>query len=120
CTAAMRWALEHARSGEGPAFLEAVTYLIGPHTTSDDPTRYRSADEVESWKRRDPLARVEAFLRSEDAFDDAFRADVDAAALEVTTGMRTAVTEAVTRPALSVLDHVYAEPHTGLDEERTQ
>ena len=118
CTAAMRWALEHARSGEGPAFLEAVTYRIGPHTTSDDPTRYRSSDEVESWKGRDPLARVEAFLESEGALDDAFRAEVDAAALAVTTGMRTAVTEAVTRPALSVLDHVYAEPHTGIEEER--
>ncbi len=120
CTAAMRWALDHARSGEGPAFIEAVTYRIGPHTTSDDPTRYRDRDEVEAWKARDPLARVEAFLTAAGAFDEAFRADVDAAALAVTTGMRTAVSEAVTRPALSVLDDVYEHPHTGLAEQRAQ
>jgi pyruvate dehydrogenase E1 component alpha subunit len=118
CTAAMRWALDHARGGGGPAFIEAVTYRIGPHTTSDDPTRYRSADDVETWKGRDPLSRLEAHLRGAGAFDDAFQAEVDAAAQKVTAGMRTAVLEAVTRPALSVLDHVYAEPHTGIDEER--
>lgn len=118
CTAAMRWALDHARSGGGPAFIEAVTYRIGPHTTSDDPTRYRSADDVEAWKGRDPLTRLEAYLTGAGAFDDAFRAEVDAAAQVITAGMRTAVMEAVTRPALSVLDDVYAEPHTGIEEER--
>jgi pyruvate dehydrogenase E1 component alpha subunit len=118
CTAAMRWALEHARTGGGPAFIEAVTYRIGPHTTSDDPTRYRSADDVEIWKGRDPLSRLEAHLRGAGAFDDAFQAEVDAAAQKVTAGMRTAVLDAVTRPALSVLDHIYAEPHTGIEEER--
>ena len=46
CLGAMRWALDHARSGTGPAFLEAVTYRMGPHTTSDDPTRYRDPAEV--------------------------------------------------------------------------
>lgn len=118
CMAAMRWALDHARSGEGPAFLEAVTYRLGPHTTSDDPTRYRTGDEVEQWRGRDPLTRVEAYLASVGGLDDAFRAEVDAAALDVTTRMRTAVTEVVTSPALSVLDHVYELPHTGLEEQR--
>ena len=51
-------ALDHARSGKGPAFIEAVTYRMGPHTTSDDPTRYRDKDEVERWRRRDPIARM--------------------------------------------------------------
>lgn len=118
CTAAMRWALDHARSGEGPAFIEAVTYRMGPHTTSDDPSRYRSGEEVEAWRARDPLTRVEALLRAEDAFDDAFRADVDADALSFTTQMRTAAIDAVSRPPLAVLDGVYAEPHTGIDEQR--
>ncbi len=118
CLAAMRWATDHARRGEGPAFVEAVTYRMGPHTTSDDPTRYRDRDEVEQWRRRDPIDRVEALLRAEGAFDDAFvasvRADADALAAEV----RQAAMGAVTRPALSIFDHVYAEPHTGVEEER--
>jgi pyruvate dehydrogenase E1 component alpha subunit len=118
CTAAMRWALDHARSGEGPAFLEAVTYRMGPHTTSDDPTRYRSADDVEQWRARDPLTRLEAHLRSIDAFDDAFTAAVDADALAYTTEMRAAAIGAVTKPPLALLDDVYATPHTGLDEQR--
>jgi len=120
CMAAMRWALDHARSGEGPAFLEAVTYRMGPHTTSDDPTRYRSPDDLEAWRARDPLSRVEAFLTAVDAFDDDFQAEVDAAALDVTTRMRAAVTEVVTAPPLSVLDHVYELPHTGIDEGRAR
>lgn len=120
CLAAMRWALDHARTGKGPVFIEAVTYRMGPHTTSDDPTRYRSADEVEAWRRKDPLTRLEALLRSQDAFDDAFAADVQADADRFTAGMREAALTAVTRPAIEVLDDVYAEPHTGLDEQRTR
>lgn len=120
CLAAMRWALDHARTGKGPVFIEAVTYRMGPHTTSDDPTRYRSADEVEAWRRKDPLTRLEALLRSQDAFDDAFAADVQADADRFTAGMREAALTAVTRPAIEVLDDVYAEPHTGLDEQRAR
>ncbi len=118
CTAAMRWALERARRGEGPAFIEAVTYRMGPHTTSDDPTKYRSADEVDAWRARDPLARLEVLLRGLGAFDEAFQAEVDAEALALTTQMREAAIGAVTRPPLAVLDDVYATPHTGLAEQR--
>ena len=118
CTAAMRWALDHARGGGGPVFLEAITYRMGPHTTSDDPTRYRSSDEVDLWRARDPLTRLEALLRAEGAFDEEFRADVDADALSFTTQMRSAAIDAVSAAPLSVLDHVYAEPHTGLEEQR--
>src|SRR6478735_12173696 len=78
CVAAMRWALDHARHGRGPAFIEAVTYRMGPHTTSDDPTRYRDKDEVERWRRRDPILRIEALLRAQGEFHEDFRADVDA------------------------------------------
>lgn len=120
CLAAMRWALDHARTGKGPVFIEAVTYRMGPHTTSDDPTRYRSAEEVEAWRRKDPLTRLEALLRSQGAFDDEFVAEVQADADRFTAGMREAALTAVTRPPIEVLDDVYAEPHTGLDEQRTR
>ncbi|MDZ8202504.1 pyruvate dehydrogenase (acetyl-transferring) E1 component subunit alpha [Microbacterium sp. SSW1-59] len=114
CLAAMRWAAEHARSGQGPAFIEAVTYRIGPHTTSDDPTRYRDAEDVEQWRRRDPLLRLEALLRADGAWDDAFAADVAQAADHWGAGVRDAALHAVSREPLAVFDDVYAEPHAGL------
>ena len=119
CLAAMRWALDHARRGAGPVFIEAVTYRMGPHTTSDDPTRYRDKEEVESWRRRDPIARVEALLRSMGEFDDEFAAGVAADADALAAEVRQAAMTAVTRDPLTVLDDVYAEPHSGLEEQRT-
>lgn len=119
CLAAMRWALDHARRGEGPAFIEAVTYRMGPHTTSDDPTRYRDKDEVERWRRRDPIARVEAHLRAQGEFDDAFAAEVQQDADTLGAALRAACLGAVSRAPLGVLDHVYEEPHSGLEEQRT-
>nr|WP_179490169.1 pyruvate dehydrogenase (acetyl-transferring) E1 component subunit alpha [Microbacterium immunditiarum] len=118
--AAMRWAIDHARSGKGPAYIEAVTYRIGPHTTSDDPTRYRSKDEVERWKQRDPIARVEALLRAEGAFDDEFAASVASDADELGAKVREATLTATSREPIGVLDHVYEEPHTGLQEQRRE
>lgn len=118
CFAAMRWALDIARRGNGPAFIEAVTYRMGPHTTSDDPTRYRGKDEVEAWRARDPLTRLEALLRAEGEFDDAFAAEVAAEADRLGADVRAATLGAVTRPAIEVFDDVYAEPHSGLDEQR--
>lgn len=118
CYAAMRWALEHARSGKGPAFIEAVTYRIGPHTTADDPTRYRDAEEVAAWRRRDPLSRLEAFLRAEGAYDADFERDVAAAGDAFAARMRDAAISYRTRRAETVFENVYAEPHTGLEEER--
>src|SRR6478609_10606921 len=116
--AAMRWALDHARSGKGPAFIEAVTYRMGPHTTSDDPTRYRDKEEVERWRRRDPIARVEALLRVEGAFDDAFATEVAADADRLVAEVRSACLSARSKEPIEVFDHVYDEPHVGLDAQR--
>ncbi len=119
CTAAMRWATERARSGEGPAYIEAVTYRLGPHTTSDDPTRYRSADEVARWRTRDPLLRVAEVLRRRGALA-AVEAEAEKDAAAFTAGMRRAAVGATTRPPLAMLDAVYAEPHSGIDRQREQ
>ena len=54
-----------ARNGEGPTLIEAVTYRLGPHTTSDDPTIYRSNEEVEMWSKRDPMIRFKQYLINE-------------------------------------------------------
>ena len=58
-------ALQRARDGQGPTFVEAYTYRMGAHTTTDDPTRYRLSDDVERWKLKDPIARVEAYLQAQ-------------------------------------------------------
>jgi pyruvate dehydrogenase E1 component alpha subunit len=59
---ATKAAADKARSGGGPTLIEAVTYRIGGHSTSDDPAKYRSAEEVELWRRRDPLARFKLYM----------------------------------------------------------
>jgi 2-oxoisovalerate dehydrogenase E1 component alpha subunit len=70
-------ALWRARSGGGPTLIEAYTYRLGPHTTSDDPTRYRSSAEEDRWRVRDPLARVRAHLLDAGEADERWFADLD-------------------------------------------
>lgn len=116
--AATRWAADHARTGNGPAFLELVTYRMGPHTTSDDPTRYRNEADVELWAQRDPIARVEAYLRSLKELDDSHLEAANEKADAVAAELRAACIGMVTRPALAVFDGVYAEPHSGIRRQR--
>ena len=78
CLAVTRWALEECRTGNGPVLVEAFTYRMDAHTTSDDPTRYRLADELELWKLKDPIERVRVHLVREhgveqDFFDEVAR-----------------------------------------------
>ncbi len=120
CMAAMRWALAHARAGKGPAYIEAVTYRMGPHTTADDPTRYRRDDELEAWRRRDPIARLEAHLLSIGELSDEQIAETQKAADVAAREMRAECLSMVTRPPLAVFDGVYAEPHAGLDRQREE
>ncbi|MBO9625828.1 MAG: pyruvate dehydrogenase (acetyl-transferring) E1 component subunit alpha [Microbacterium sp.] len=120
CLAAMRWALDHARSGKGPAYIEAVTYRMGPHTTADDPTRYRPEGELEAWRRRDPITRLDAYLRAAGELTDEHLAEIQAAADLAAKEMRAACLGMVTRPPLAVFDRVYAEPHTGLERQRDE
>lgn len=120
CMAAMRWALKHARTGNGPAFIEAVTYRMGPHTTADDPTRYRNEAELESWRQRDPIARLEAYLRATGDLTDQHLTEIQTAADAVATEMRAACLGMVSRAPLAVFDGVYAEPHTGIERQRNE
>ena len=63
-------AVDRARAGEGPTFIECLTYRMGPHSSSDDPTRYRSNDEVERWGKKDPLLRFTQYLRRSEILTD--------------------------------------------------
>ena len=80
CLAVTRAALQAAREGQGPTLIEAFTYRMGAHTTTDDPTRYRLAGELEAWKLRDPIERVKAYLVRSGAADASFLDDVEAEA----------------------------------------
>ncbi|MGH3586048.1 MAG: pyruvate dehydrogenase (acetyl-transferring) E1 component subunit alpha [Pseudonocardia sp.] len=78
CLAVTRWALEECRSGNGPVLVEAFTYRMDAHTTSDDPSRYRLADELELWKLKDPIERVRANLVREHHVDQEYFDEVQA------------------------------------------
>jgi pyruvate dehydrogenase E1 component alpha subunit len=118
--AVTREALERARRGEGPTFIEAVTYRMGPHTTSDDPSRYADPLEREDWAAKDPIVRVEAYLRSTGALTDEIAGQVSARADEVARRLRAAVLAMPDPAPLSMFDHAYAEPHRGLQRQRSQ
>jgi pyruvate dehydrogenase E1 component alpha subunit len=113
-------AVARARAGEGPTLIEARTYRMGPHNTSDDPTRYVDPDELEEQRALDPVARLRRYLTAEELTDEAseqrlldeLRAEFDAAVAEV---------EAAAVPGAGALfDHVYAEPPARLEQQRRE
>jgi pyruvate dehydrogenase E1 component alpha subunit len=113
-------ATERARSGEGPTLIEALTYRTGPHTTTDDHLRYRSADEVERWRRRDPIDRVRVYLRDAGAWDREWEDDVSAAAA-ASIEDAVAAAEAVEPPEPSdIFESMYAEPTAVLERQRSE
>jgi 2-oxoisovalerate dehydrogenase E1 component alpha subunit len=120
CYAVTKKALQAAREGQGPTLIEAVTYRMGAHTTTDDPTRYRLASELEVWKLKDPIERVRAYLvRTGQAGPD-FLAEVDAEAKKVGAELREACRTMPDPPPLAIFDNVYAEPTAILRAEREQ
>ena len=116
--AATRLALARAYAGQGPTLVEAVTYRMGPHTTSDDPTRYRSRAEEELWRAKDPLVRLRRLLRAEGASDDTFEERVDAAADDAAAALRAGCLGMADPEPETLFDHVYAAPHPLLEAER--
>lgn len=116
--AAVSAALARGRSGDGPTLIECLTYRMESHTNSDDPTKYRDAEEVEHWKQFDPIARLEKYLRQAGALDDSGVAEVTASAEELAASVRDAMnTEAEIDPT-ELFAHVYANPRTSLGEQQ--
>ena len=113
-------ALQNAREGNGPTLVEAYTYRMGAHTTSDDPTRYRLSDELESWKLKDPVARMKAYLSRNGYADQAFFDALDKESDELAVHVRKGCLEMPDPEPLAIFDHVYAEQHPLLEEERAQ
>ncbi|SFK40412.1 pyruvate dehydrogenase (acetyl-transferring) E1 component subunit alpha [Geodermatophilus ruber] len=116
--AVTRAALAAAREGQGPTFIEAFTYRMGAHTTSDDPTRYRLASELEEWKLRDPIARLKVHLSRSGIADHHFFDSVERAADELATRIRSGTVEMPDPPATAMFDSVYAEQTPHLAQQR--
>ncbi|MGB8650474.1 MAG: pyruvate dehydrogenase (acetyl-transferring) E1 component subunit alpha [Mycobacteriales bacterium] len=116
--AVTRSALDAARTGQGPTLIEAFTYRMGAHTTSDDPTRYRLASELEAWKLKDPLERMKSFLYKQQIVDAAFFEKVEADADELAARIRKGCLEMPDPDPLSMFEHVYDESTPLLAEER--
>jgi pyruvate dehydrogenase E1 component alpha subunit len=117
CYAVTKKHMDDARAGKGPSLIEALTYRIGAHTTSDDPSKYRDPAEVAEWAAKDPLIRFERFLRKQGIGQDFFD-EVKTAGDELATELREK-TFAMTEPPLELMfDHVYSEPHPLIEEQR--
>lgn len=110
-------ALDDARGGGGPQAIEAVTYRMGAHTTSDDPTKYRTAAEEEAWTRRDPIARMRTYLEHRGA-SAGFFAGVDAESADVAEDARRRTLELGELGTEIMFDHVYSEPDALLSQQR--
>jgi pyruvate dehydrogenase E1 component alpha subunit len=111
-------ALNSARSGQGPMLIEAFTYRMGAHTTSDDPTKYRISAEVEVWKLRDPIARLKAYLTSSLKADPAFFDDVETEADALAGRVRAGCLAMPDPEPMSMFDNIYVEQHPLIDAER--
>ncbi len=120
CLAVTRKALQAAREGQGPTLIEAYTYRMGAHTTTDDPTRYRLAAELETWKLKDPIERVKAYLVRTESADERFFEALDAEADQVGARIRKACRDMPDPDPLAIFENVYAEPNLLLESEREQ
>ena len=116
--AVTRAALAAAREGQGPHMIEAFTYRMGAHTTSDDPTRYRLATELETWKLKDPLERLRSFLWRQQVVDQAFFDALDAEAETLAVRLREGCRSMPEPEPDAMFAKVYAEPHPLVEEER--
>ncbi len=120
CLAVTKKAMQAAREGQGPTLIEAFTYRMGAHTTTDDPTRYRLASELEAWKLKDPIERVKAYLVRTGSADPAFFEGIEAEADQIGRHIRQAC-RAMPDPApLAIFENVYAGPNSLLRSEREQ
>ncbi|WP_425239016.1 pyruvate dehydrogenase (acetyl-transferring) E1 component subunit alpha [Trebonia sp.] len=118
CYAVTQKAMQAAREGQGPTLIEAFTYRMGAHTTTDDPTRYRLASELEAWRLRDPIERVRSYLARSGQANAAFFEQIETEAAELGTRLRAACRELPDPPPMAMFDHVYTGANAILDADR--
>lgn len=113
-------ALDRARSGGGPTLIEAVTYRLLQHTTSDDPKKYRSDEEVDAWWRRDPVPRFRAYLEKKGLWDEAReQALAERVKAEIDAAVERFEARAPAKPD-APFDHVLATPPRAVEEQRVE
>ena len=117
--AVSRWALDEARHGNGPVLVEAFTYRMGAHTTSDDATRYRLDDELETWKLKDPVERLRVHLLRSGSGDQQFLDQVDAEADKLAERFRRYCFDMPEPPPERIFSEVYAEPSPPVEQQRS-
>ncbi|MCY0924639.1 pyruvate dehydrogenase (acetyl-transferring) E1 component subunit alpha [Streptomyces sp. H27-H1] len=120
CLAVTRWALERARRGEGPTLVEAFTYRMGAHTTSDDPTKYRRDEETAAWEAKDPILRLKAHLVATGGADEAYFQELEAESEILGKRVREVVRSMPDPDTMAIFENVYADGHALVDEERAQ
>jgi 2-oxoisovalerate dehydrogenase E1 component alpha subunit len=115
--AASRKYLEETRAGGGPRFIEAVTYRMGAHTSSDDPTKYRPDEDTARWGTLDPIARFETYLRGRGEGDQFFN-DLAVEAADFGEDIRKRTLQLGVPGRASMFDNVYSEPHQLMIDQR--
>ncbi|MET7795865.1 pyruvate dehydrogenase (acetyl-transferring) E1 component subunit alpha [Streptomyces decoyicus] len=120
CLAVTKAALERARTGQGPMLIEAFTYRMGAHTTSDDPTKYRADEERAAWEAKDPILRLRTYLEAEGLVDEAYLASIDEESEALGKQVRDAVRAMPDPDDMAIFENVYADGHALVDEERAQ
>ncbi|MGW7050288.1 pyruvate dehydrogenase (acetyl-transferring) E1 component subunit alpha [Streptomyces sp. NPDC054887] len=120
CLAVTRDALERARRGEGPTLVEAFTYRMGAHTTSDDPTKYRADEEREAWEAKDPILRLRTYLEKQGFADAVFFDGLETESEALGRRVREAVRAMPDPDQMAIFENVYADGHALVDEERAQ
>ena len=120
CYAVMEQAAQRARSGGGPTLIEAVTYRMGPHTTSDDPTRYRTDDELQYWRARDPIDRYRTYLTGTGVWTERLEERVATRSQRLRAELRDAVINTPDIDVAEVFDTVYHDITPELVRQRDQ
>jgi TPP-dependent pyruvate/acetoin dehydrogenase alpha subunit len=120
CYASTKVALEKARRGGGPTMIETVTYRMGPHSTSDDPTRYRNSKDTERWSSRDPIELLKSFIMKKGLWDDSNEVTL---IKEYESLISASVERQKNTPPLTpeelIFEDVYATMPENLEEQRT-
>jgi pyruvate dehydrogenase E1 component alpha subunit len=110
CYVVAQEAVRRAREGLGPTLIEAITFRRGPHSTADDPTRYRTDEELKKWEALDPISRFTKYLENEGIITDEFKQKVEDEGKETATHIRAEIVGAGPRPAHELFEFVYSEP----------
>lgn len=113
-------ALDRAKKGEGPSFIEAVTYRLLMHTTSDDPKKYRNEEEEKEWWEKDPIKRFEKYLRDKKIWDDKLEKKLqEEIAQEIDAGVKKFEEMKDFKPD-ACFDHVWGTEHHTIEEQRAE